>query len=337
MLPLYYTDAFLAHDTGPEHVERPQRLTAVRALLRQQPFAARVDERAPAAAPEDAVAAVHSPFLIDRVRRNCERSEPLDADTAVGPASWPAALLAAGAVLQAARESAGLRERRAFCLVRPPGHHAAPGRAMGFCLLNSVAIAARDVVGSRLARRVLIFDHDAHHGNGTQDAFYDSPDVLYMSIHQSPLYPGTGGSDEIGKGEGEGFTVNAPVKPGTGVGAYRALLEELLVPIAEEFSPDLVLVSAGFDSHHRDPLGSLGLTSDFYPEMIRGLAEIEGKVVIALEGGYDLEAVARSAVGEIGALLNEPAPAWGERARDEVDPRPLVATLRRALRRHWDV
>jgi acetoin utilization deacetylase AcuC-like enzyme len=258
-----------------------------------------------------------------------------DPDTPMSKGSWAAALLAAGATLEAARLVARGEARGAYALVRPPGHHATRDKAMGFCLLNNVAIAAQRLLDQKLARRIAVFDHDVHHGNGTQDLFFASPEVLYVSVHQWPLYPGTGRLEEVGAGEGAGYNVNLPVKAGTGEGAYAALLDEVVLPIAETFKPDLWLVSAGYDSHAQDLLGSLALTSPFYATILAKLAEAQPRMALALEGGYHLEMVGRSAVSQLAWLSGNEVPAWGEAAREDRDPRPLVREARRVLGDHW--
>jgi acetoin utilization deacetylase AcuC-like enzyme len=325
---------YLAHDTG-DHVERPERLTAVLDLLARQSWAAQLQRPEPQPASAEELLRVHDAAMLQRTRALCQAGGGnLDADTPVSKDSWEAALLAAGACAQAARAVARGDARGAYCLVRPPGHHATRGLAMGFCLLNNVALAAQRVLDLRSARRVAVFDHDVHHGNGTQDIFWTSPDVLYVSVHQWPLYPGTGRVQELGEGEGAGMTVNLPVKPGTGEAAYAQLMDEVVLPVAEQFGPDLWLVSAGYDSHAQDLLGSLELTSGFYATILDKLAEVQPRAVLALEGGYHLQAVARSAVSQLAWLCGQRTD-WGEPPRGDADVRPLVREARRALAPYW--
>lgn len=334
MVALYYSPRFLAHDTGV-HLERPERVTAVLEALEAQPWARMLQRAEPAPAKPEWLARVHEEDMLRSTRDLCRGGGGrLDPDTVVSKDSWEAALLAAGACIDAARGVARGDERAAYCLVRPPGHHATRDRAMGFCLVNNVAVAARRVLDLKSARRVAVFDHDVHHGNGTQDIFWESPEVLYASVHQSPLYPGTGRVAEVGAGEGAGYTLNLPVRPGTGEGAYAQLLDEVVLPVAESFDPDLWLVSAGYDSHAQDLLGSLELTSNFYATILAKLAEVEPRMVLALEGGYHLGAVGRSAVSQLGWLSGSPV-AWDEKPRRDEDVGGLVKEARKALGPYW--
>jgi acetoin utilization deacetylase AcuC-like enzyme len=233
----------------------------------------------------------------------------LDPDTSMSPGTLHAAYLAAGGALAAVDAIMAQQVDHVFCAVRPPGHHAEAGRAMGFCFFNNVAIAARYIQKKYRLNRVLIVDWDVHHGNGTQHSFEDDPSILFFSTHQYPHYPGTGRGTERGKGTGEGFTINVPVEAGEGDDDYRAVFQNVLVPAADDFKPEFVIISAGFDAHKDDPLASMGLTESGYAELteiVAGIAKrhAKGRILSSLEGGYNLTALAASVQAHIGALLN---------------------------------
>jgi acetoin utilization deacetylase AcuC-like enzyme len=274
---------------------------------------------------------VHSAAHVDSIESLSERGGGMiDLDTVASAGSWEAALHAAGgAVLAVERLLAegGL----AFCGLRPPGHHADRDRAMGFCLFNNLAVAAAHALDSLGLERVLVLDWDVHHGNGTEAIFYGSPRVLYTSIHQSPLYPGTGAATDVGSGAGEGFTVNLPVAPGSGPDEFLALVQHLVVPIVRDWRPGLICISAGYDAHREDPLANCELDDAAYGDMaatMRDLAaELEAPVLICLEGGYALGALARSVVATLEALTSERPPR-------EAPPDPALS-YRGRLERFW--
>ena len=292
----------LAHHPGEGHPERPQRLAAVLEALEDSPLA--FDRLAAEEASDADLLRVHPRAHLDRVAAAAPVSGAgaLDADTILSPGSLRAARLAAGAVVQAVRAVAAGEMDRAFCAVRPPGHHAEPDRAMGFCLYSNVAVAARAAQAAGLAR-VAVIDFDVHHGNGTQAAF-ETDDTLFLgSIHQSPLYPGTGEESETGVGN----IVNAPAPPHAARELWRRLFETRLMPALDDFAPDLILISAGFDAHRRDPLAHQSLEEDDFAWATRAVLEVArkrcgGKVVSSLEGGYDLTGLARSAVAHVQAM-----------------------------------
>ena len=270
---LLITDpTFLEHSCGPGHPESPLRLERILTALQSSPVEGAVFAR-PRAAAASELSAVHAAAYIDQLAGLDGRALQLDPDTAMSPGSWKAAALAAGAGITAVEEVWTGRARNAFALVRPPGHHAETAQAMGFCLINNAAVAAAAAL--RLgARRVAILDWDVHHGNGTQHLFEDRADVLYLSAHQYPFYPGTGSADEVGQGAGTGFTVNCALPPGQGDADYGAVFHDLFLPALERFAPDLLLVSAGFDAHARDPLGDMRLTERGFAAMCSALRDL---------------------------------------------------------------
>ena len=301
---LYTHPACLAHDTGPGHPERPERLTAVLGALRER-FGDALDWREAPRATRGQLLRVHAPSLVDLVLdTHSDRTVPLDPDTMLSPRSAEAALRAAGAAVAAVDAVLQGGDRRAFCAVRPPGHHATRDTAMGFCLFNNVAVAAAHALEEHGLARVAIADFDVHHGNGTQAIFAREPRVLFASSHQMPLYPDTGRAGERGVGN----VCNAPLPPGADGRDFRAVWRDILLPSLDAFAPALVLVSAGFDAHARDPLAQLALEADDYAWITTALAALAdrhagGRLVSLLEGGYDLDALRESSVAHVGALL----------------------------------
>jgi len=301
---LFTHAACLAHDPGPGHPESPARLRAVLAALDDPAFADLARHEAPRAS-EAQIARVHPPALIRHLLGAVPQDgyARVDGDTILSPGSGEAALRAAGALCAAVDAVMKGDVRNAFCAVRPPGHHAEPETAMGFCLFNNVAIGALHARAVHGLQRIAVVDFDVHHGNGTQAAFEQDADLFFASSHQSPLYPGTGSVVERGVGN----IFNAPLRPGSGSAEFRAAWSERLLPALREFRPEFILISAGFDAHADDPLANLNLTDDDYAWITREIMTIaeeccEGRVVSTLEGGYDLEALARSVSAHVGAF-----------------------------------
>ena len=295
----------LAHEPGAGHPESPLRLKAVLEALDTDRFAG-VDRVEAPRVTREALARVHDEALIDTVFDHAPSvgEVRLDPDTAMSPGSLDAALRAAGAVVAAVDGVIAGRYERVFCAVRPPGHHATRGEAMGFCFFNNVAVGAAHALAHGLAR-VAIVDFDVHHGNGSQDIFWNDPRVLYASTHQWPLYPGTGAPQETGTGN----IVNAPLPPGAGSAEFRAAIESIVLPALDAFAPQLVLISAGFDAHRLDPLANLNLDTDDYAWVTERLVDVarrhaQGRVVSSLEGGYSLTALRQSAAAHVAALMN---------------------------------
>ncbi len=304
---IIWSDRYLDHDTG-SHPESPERIAAIGRALRN---AGMFDNRtvlSPEPAALDSILAVHAPHVVDLVQRAAHQGGAwLDADTYVSSESYDVALLAAGAACQAVDTVITGNAPRAFAFVRPPGHHAEPDRAMGFCLFNNIAIAAEHALNAHGLERVAIVDWDVHHGNGTQAAFWRRPDVLFISLHQYPFYPGSGSSAERGAGSGEGYTLNIPLPAGSTNEVYLSRMTDTVIPALHAFAPDLLLVSAGFDAHTDDPLAMMRVTTDAFADwasLLRDAAgEIcNGRMALLLEGGYNLRALGESVVTVLRAL-----------------------------------
>ena len=292
------------HDTPPWHPEHRGRLVAAVAGVDEAGLGEATAWRIPELASTDDISRVHDPAYIEAVEAFCQAGGgQLDPDTSVTPGSWTTARRSAGAVLQAID---ALRDEEcdvAFAAGRPPGHHAVRDRAMGFCIFNNAAVGAAKLAAA--GERVVIVDWDVHHGNGTQDMFYDDPSVLYVSTHQSPLYPGTGLLRETGSGEGEHTNLNLPFPPGTAGDTFRAAFDTVVMPVIERFAPDWLIISAGFDAHRNDPLAELELTSADYADIAARLKSLvpARRVLVVLEGGYDLEALTYGVGSTLSALV----------------------------------
>ncbi|MBI1380441.1 MAG: histone deacetylase [Planctomycetaceae bacterium] len=299
------------HDTGPGHPERPARLRAVLERLDSSGLMGELQRESASPADRAAILAVHPKVFLDRIEERITRGDSwVDSpDANVGPHSFEAALGAAGAALLGLTRIAEGSWRRAFVAVRPPGHHAEESLAMGFCLVNHAAIAARAAQRQHGLARVAIVDFDVHHGNGTQHIFERDPTVFYASLHQFPHYPGTGAANERGLGDGEGTTLNCPMAPGSGDRDWLRAFDEIVLPALDAFRPDLVIASAGFDAHRLDPLSDTVLTEAAYTHMSRALVQLAerhaaGRLLSLLEGGYSLEGLALSAEAHVAALVS---------------------------------
>jgi acetoin utilization deacetylase AcuC-like enzyme len=338
-LILIHTGRFAEHQTPPGHPERPERADVFDAVANR--WRARgVEVVAPREASREQLARVHDTGYLRRISQTTGRAMALDRDTYTSPESHEIALLAAGAAVDAVERVMGASHRAAFALVRPPGHHAERDRAMGFCLLNNVAVAAAHARAMG-AGKVAIVDYDVHHGNGTQHIFEADPHVLYISTHQYPYYPGTGAAEEVGREAGRGFTVNLPLEVGAVDEDYQTAFADVVLPILRQFEPDLILVSAGFDAHERDPLGGMRLTTPSFAAMtleLRAAAEecCRGRIVAVVEGGYDLQALAASLDATIEALSGPATAArWPSSGIVSLRGAAAVAAVRPVLAPFW--
>ena len=294
------------HLNGPGHPERPDRLRAIESVLEGEQFQTLARVQAPAASLE-AIALCHPMEYVEAIRdaSPTEGLVQLDADTSMSPGSFEAALHAVGGAMHAVDEVVSKKAANAFCVMRPPGHHAEQTRPMGFCIFNQAAIAARHARTKHGLGRVAVVDFDVHHGNGTQDIFWADPTLMYCSTHQMPLYPGTGAANERGEHDN---IVNAPLRPGDGGEQFRAAMETRILPRLSSFGPELIVISAGFDAHMRDPLANLQFSEADFGWATRKIMEVadktaQGRVISVLEGGYDLEGLSRSAAAHVIALM----------------------------------
>ncbi len=327
---------YMEHDTGYGHPERPERIGVLLQAVASQPGLQLIEPRF---ATGEEITLAHEEGHFARVARTRDLSGySFDADTPVSSRSFEIACLAVGGLLELLDEVMAGRLRNGFAMVRPPGHHAERGRAMGFCLFNNVAIGAAYLRHRHKLGRVLIVDWDVHHGNGTQHLFADDPAVLYISTHRFPFYPGTGAVDEAGSGDGQGFTVNVPFPGGFGDEEYLDAFQQIIEPIATQYQPEFVLISAGFDPHVNDPLGGMRVTESGFARMARSLIHVAdevagGRCVAVLEGGYDLRSIRDSSLQVLAELQSRDPPVPSASARSLAAP--VVDAVRRVQRSYW--
>ena len=303
--------------------------------IKKAPFYKELEFVEPALLSEEMLHGVHSDEMVWKIKEMSSHDESwVDMDTYVCKSDYETARLAAGGVVKLAKNVLGGKADNAFGLVRPPGHHATSTRSMGFCLFNNIAIAANEI--SKKGKRVMVFDLDVHHGNGTQDIFYGRKDVLYQSFHLSPHYPGTGDIEEMGVGVGKGYTINAPLSHGNGEVAVSKLLDEIFMPIARNFKPDIILVSSGFDSHHLDPLGGLKLSSNFFGEIISRLQNVQSKIVCTLEGGYNLDWIGKCLLSQIGQMIYQPVK-FNDIVREDTNVEKIIEKIRKEMEEYWRI
>ena len=330
---------YTEHHMGPFHVEGPQRIEAIYRMIEEEITFSCVDIT-PRPALEEEICLIHTPPYVQSIKETSGKERViLDPDTSTSPRSYEVALLAAGGVLKAIDLIMQQEIQNGFALVRPPGHHAEASRAMGFCLFNNIAIGAAYLLNEQRLGRILIVDWDLHHGNGTQHSFFDTDRVLYFSTHQFPHYPGTGHWSETGTGVGEGFTVNVPLYPGKTDGDYAYVYEEVLHPIAAQFNPEFILVSAGFDIYRDDPLGGMDVSEDGFAALASKLIELacecsQDRILFALEGGYDLNGLARG-VKQVLLQLSESANPPSVEAKPSPETEEELTPVFETQRQYW--
>jgi acetoin utilization deacetylase AcuC-like enzyme len=338
-LILIHSDRFLDHQPPPGHPERIERGQVMRAIAAAWQQRGRIVQ-APRPATHVELRRVHSDAHLAAIDKTAGRAASLDPDTYTSPDSRDVALLAAGAAIAGVDAIVQSRTTRVLALVRPPGHHAERERAMGFCLYNSVAAAAAHALALGI-ERVVVMDYDVHHGNGTQWIFYDDPRVLYISTHQYPFYPGTGAAEDVGLGKGAGFTLNVPLEAGSTDGDYSEVFKTLVVPAIDQFRPELMLISAGFDAHERDPLARMRLSASGYAGLTKTLCDAadrhcHGRIVAVTEGGYDLTALKACLESSITVLDGGPVPQTTEASLAATSrSRTTIAAVRSAHAKYW--
>jgi len=339
-LILVSSPRFAEHQTPPGHPERPERAQVMDAVAGR--WRGRGGEVvAPRVATHEQLQRVHDPHYVQRISELRDRAVSLDPDTYTSPESYDVALLAAGAAIDAVERTMSGSHSYTLAMMRPPGHHAEPAHAMGFCLFNNVAVAAAHARHALSASRVAIVDYDVHHGNGTQHIFDRDPSVLYVSTHQYPYYPGTGAAGEIGTGLGEGFTVNLPMEAGSIDADFDHVFERVILPVLRQFAPDLILVSAGFDAHQRDPLAMMRATEAGFAAMTMALRKVadeicHGRLALVTEGGYDLGALQGSLEAVVETLSGPAAaPKWPTATSASGRGRASADAAIRALAKHW--
>ena len=331
---IVYSEIFRKHN-DQSHPENAERLNIMIEEIKNAPFYKDLEFIQPEILPEEILYDIHSKKMIEQVKDlSLESKSWIDIDTYVCKSDFETARLAAGGMLQVCRNVIEGNANNGFALIRPPGHHATKNRSMGFCLFNNAAIAANEL--TKKGKKVLIFDWDVHHGNGTQDIFYDRKDVMYQSFHLSPHYPGTGDFDEIGSGDGLGYTINAPLHHGKGNNAVTKILDEVFLPISKQFKPDLIIISSGFDSHHLDPLGGLRLTTDFYGEITAKFQKVQPKIVGTLEGGYNFGWIGKCLVSQLGQMTGKSVK-FGDTATEVENATDVINEIKNEIGKYWKV
>ncbi len=333
----------LNHITRSGHPESPKRLEAIYEKLKDDDIRGKFSEIKPRVATKEEISLNHSMEYIEKIENTAGKHFiNLDPDTNTSEGSWQASILAAGAVMTGIDKILDKSANNGFAIIRPPGHHAEMSRAMGFCLFNNIAIGARYLIENHGLKRILIVDWDIHHGNGTQNSFYNSPEVLYFSTHQFPYFPGTGRFEETGEKDGKGYTVNVPLSGGQGDGDFLRILREILQPVAEEYNPQFILVSAGYDTYQHDPLGTMNVTPEGFflmTKFLKHLAEkqCDGRLLLSLEGGYHVEGIAESVKCTLRGLSDEETDISSDmesREEDRVSDSNIESTIEKVRKIH---
>lgn len=331
---IVYSDKFNKHD-NIDHPENADRLNIMINEIKESSLLNKLEFIKPEILPEEKLFSVHSNEMIQKIKELSSLGNSwIDIDTYICKLDYETARLAAGGLFHLCKNVLNEKVKNGFALIRPPGHHATRNRSMGFCLFNNVAISANEI--SKDGKKVLIFDHDVHHGNGTQNIFYDRKDVMYQSFHLFPHYPGTGDIKEIGSGIGKGYSINAPLLLGNGNDAILKLLNEIFIPIAQQFEPDIILISSGFDSHHADVLGGLKLTSNFFGEMIAKFQDIQPKIVCTLEGGYNLNWIGKCLLSQLSQMVSHPI-TFDDSAIEDINVEQVIKEIKNEQNNYWKI
>lgn len=331
---IIYTKDFNKHN-NPGHPENARRLNIMMDELKKTNFYDEIEILKPKPVSDKSLKEIHSERMIQEVKKISETENAwIDLDTYVCKGDYELSKLAAGATLQACENVLLKKTDNSYAMVRPPGHHATRKRSMGFCLFNNTAIAANEI--AKKGKKVLIMDFDVHHGNGTQDIFYNKCDIMYQSLHVSPHFPGTGDVTEIGAGDGQGYTINAPLSYGNGNDAARKILDEIFLPIAKQFKPDLILFSSGYDSHHSDRLGGLRFTANFYGEIIKKYQQIQPKIACTIEGGYNPEWIGKCLISQISQMMGKPI-TFKDEIKEKTNVKEILKKLKSEMKKYWEI
>jgi acetoin utilization deacetylase AcuC-like enzyme len=331
---LIYAKEFNKHN-NPGHPENARRLNIMIDEVKKTSFYNELEILKPKIIDDKSLEKIHSQRMIQQVKNISQTEDSwIDLDTYVCKGDYEIAKLAAGATLQACENVLSGKAENSYALVRPPGHHATSKRSMGFCLFNNVAIAANEI--AKKGKKVLLMDFDVHHGNGVQDIHYSRKDIMYQSLHLSPHFPGTGAVEEIGAGEGEGYNLNAPLSYGNGNEAARKILDEIFLPVAKQFKPDIILFSSGYDSHHSDMLGGLRFTVNFYAEIIEKYQRIQPKIACTIEGGYNLYWIGKCLISQLSQMMDNKV-TFKDEIKEKTDVKETLRELKNKMNKYWNV